>query len=303
MSLCTILIPTHRHQYLSRSIRYFQQFDFPIVYCDSSDQAWSERLPGNIQYLHCPKLNFAQKILFALQKIGTPYVTLCADDDFLNENALHEGLSQLEMKPRLTAAVGRTLAFDDIEPDKFYQIGSNAPWPEVEGECEDNLKNYMSNYHQILWSLFRKDILQTAMNMVDKAKFENDNFIELVISTLCAGNGGIAMLDDWWEAREITTLQQHWGQRNRTISFEYLADSTSKEDVSRFLEIIDAELGVGCGRLVLGAYAKEAPKGGASFVRKLISPFIPVCLKRSRLARKRFYVDEKWLRNIRKVYV
>lgn len=80
----TLIVPTHnRHHYLKRSIEYFKELNARVIYCDSSQVKYSGVLPSNIEYLHTPNLNFAEKILNAISVVNTSKIALCADDDFI----------------------------------------------------------------------------------------------------------------------------------------------------------------------------------------------------------------------------
>src|SRR3989304_8112867 len=90
----TIVIPTYnRYDKLSRLLHYFESSGFPIniIVLDSSidkkkkPEGLQKLLKQqNIEYVDFPsELFLYKKISNGLQKIATPYVVLCADDDFI----------------------------------------------------------------------------------------------------------------------------------------------------------------------------------------------------------------------------
>ncbi len=213
----TIVVPSHnRHQYLERSIKYFSNFEANIIYVDSSAQPYTKKLPHNICYFHLPFLSFPEKALFAIKQCHTEYIAFCADDDFLIESSLLIGITNLNANKKLTASVGHYLAFNENFNGEFFKPGKHVDWPDVERDCQKNIINYLSNYHQILWALYRRSTIELAYETIVKSKFSNDNFIELVIATVCAGTGGVSFIDQYWGVRELSA-DDHWGLRHSSL--------------------------------------------------------------------------------------
>jgi glycosyltransferase domain-containing protein len=94
----TILIPTHnRPAYLKRSLDWFLSGGFRVIVADSTrtlNDEVSQLQNSKLTYLHRPGGYevYTAKIYEALRLVDTPYVALCADDDFI----LYEGLEQGE---------------------------------------------------------------------------------------------------------------------------------------------------------------------------------------------------------------
>ena len=112
----TIIIPTHeRHTLLERSIHYYTLMNVSVLIVDSSPMPLTVKLPENIDYLHLAEFFFGDKIYYALDKIDTPYACLCADDDFLTENGLYEGLNFLENHEDYESVHGQYINFDPAD--------------------------------------------------------------------------------------------------------------------------------------------------------------------------------------------
>lgn len=253
-----IIIPTHdRHNYLVRSLKYYSGFNCQVFVCDSSAQRYSQTLPANVSYHHLPGQRFAEKILYALTISSHPFLALSPDDDFLFEESLTLGMEALEANSRARACVGDVLSFPDVPPFRIVSHDSSAGVTDaVSNDSSKNIRNYLLNYHQILWGMFRRDALQKCFSVIAEADYSNENFFEMTIATICAGDGGIHYLDDLWILRELS-LSEHWGTRHRQIGREINLEMDI--DVAKFRRLIDAELFDGAAEVALNAYLEGRP--------------------------------------------
>ena len=111
----TLIIPTHnRHEYLKRSMVYYDKLNAKVIYTDSTGEPYVYPVKGgNILYLHLPGQTFAQKILNSLNEfVNTEYVALCADDDFILIESLYEAYNVVLENPEISTIVGRRLLFN-----------------------------------------------------------------------------------------------------------------------------------------------------------------------------------------------
>lgn len=251
-NLC-IVIPTHeRHQYLARCIGYYGKFDCSVMVCDSSAGVYQAAFPDNVIYCHLPGKMFAEKILFALSACTQDFIALSPDDDFLFEEALYKGLEVLHQRLNVQACVGDVLGYPDIPP---FRVVSRASGSGVinatSADPKMNIQNYLFNYHQILWSLFRREALEVSFSLIRKAAFSNENFFELTIAAICAGKGGVYYMDDYWILRELSSIA-HWGTKHKPLTRVESIESHS--DMISYLELVDNELFPGAGELALSSY-------------------------------------------------
>lgn len=185
MKSLTIIIPTHeRHDYLRRSMAYFSEFDVSILYMDSSKYKFKGKVGSNIEYIHCPALQFSQKVRKALDYTKSELIAFCADDDFLLKESLQKGQKIMNENAQLGAVVGNFVGFTERFDGRFFELYPKRKLvPVKSGDAKFNVENYLSNYHQILWGLFRRDVIKIAYDIIEQSKFKNDNFIEMVIAT------------------------------------------------------------------------------------------------------------------------
>jgi glycosyltransferase domain-containing protein len=114
--MVTLIIPTlDRPNLLLRAIDYYQHFDCNVLIVDSSDNKFIHKFPGNITYKHLPKACWTGKLYEAAKNIITPYVCIVADDDYLLESSLKEGIFFLGNNPEYASAQGRYYKFELIE--------------------------------------------------------------------------------------------------------------------------------------------------------------------------------------------
>ena len=114
--MVTLIIPTlDRQDLLLRAIDYYQHFDCNVLIADSSDNKFVHKFPDNITYKHLPKACWTEKLYEAAKDIVTPYVCLAADDDYLLESSLKEGIFFLGNNLEYASAQGRYYKFELIE--------------------------------------------------------------------------------------------------------------------------------------------------------------------------------------------
>tara|TARA_R100001377_G_scaffold85267_1_gene71136 strand:+ start:1144 stop:2040 length:897 start_codon:yes stop_codon:yes gene_type:complete len=243
--LLTIIIPTHnRHHYLERVVKYYSNFEFNIYIIDSShDEFIMDNWPSHIDYKHLPGSVFHDKILFGCDDIDSDLIALCADDDFLFANALRKAVKQMERNVNISVSFGEFIFFDSENSSRFYSV--NLPKPSsislLKGGKTSRLKHFMDNYSQILWSLYRKDILINSFEAIKSSKFSNDNFIESIISCVAISKGELNFMAEQFGVREINP-NEHWGTRHSVISSKDELDILSfKNEITKFENIEFAE--------------------------------------------------------------
>lgn len=255
MKSLTLIIPTHNRQnYLPRSISYYSSINFDVIYCDSTVEAYDFDTPLNISYLHLPNYSFSQKILHVLEKVNTSFVALCADDDFVLSSALSLGYEIISKNNNVTTVIGNIVQFHEKFDNYFF---TNTIYDSINFNStpNKNVEKFLCDYRQILWGIYKKDILINSFKILNEVKFNNDNFFELVISVLSAYNGEIKFLNNILSARELST-QEHWATRHQSL-FYYSTSKTIQDDFKKFEIVIDKNTEQGIGRLAISSYLKS----------------------------------------------
>jgi glycosyltransferase domain-containing protein len=89
--LVTVIIPVYQRQStLHRLLNYYRDLDCTILVADSSEKIFSdwELYKDFTTYLHNPYWRLHKKIAEVTDMVKTPYVQLCADDDFILKSSI-----------------------------------------------------------------------------------------------------------------------------------------------------------------------------------------------------------------------
>lgn len=294
-SLFTIVVPTHnRHDCIDRSIKYFSDSSIKIIYFDSTEIKYKGKIPDNVTYYHNPRLKFSEKISYCLDKVKTPLVALSADDDFLEIDSLIKGTKFLNKNLDYVSVTGEFLFF--LKPyDNFFYKKNKKPFHSIVSinPCE-RASLFFINYFQILWGLYRLDILKKSFEVLNNIKPENDNFIELTLGSILCYHGKIHYSSDIWGFREVN-LESTWGLRHKPINFiNYIFDTELKSQVKLFENYIDKFTSKEFGKTVIKSYLNLNFKNQIYLLlKRVISIFVFFILRYSPKDRFSYYHNEK----------
>jgi glycosyltransferase domain-containing protein len=167
-SVTLILILHNRHKNLARLLEFYKDFSSPIIIADSSSEKYKlneERY--KVQHLYTPGYSFTKKIENALSIVKTPFVVMCADDDFIIVNSIYKCVAFLEANNDYTIAQGMAIQYkkDSITTSKI-ELGllyrNNIVYDVENGEPFKRLQNFFKNYRSVLYAVHRTDILSIA---------------------------------------------------------------------------------------------------------------------------------------------
>ena len=167
-SKISIVIPTHnRPEYIARAIDYWANFDVDLFIADSSSQ-YSKPEKFNGIYYHTPNLNFSEKLYFVLKEIKTPYVALCADDDFILKSGMLSSIKYLDKHKDFSSAQGRMVAFylDDENLVQYYPAYTKAMNYEINHEkASVRIQQSMDQYMHIFYAVHRIESLRESFKL------------------------------------------------------------------------------------------------------------------------------------------
>jgi glycosyltransferase domain-containing protein len=286
MNNFTLIIPTHnRHNYLKRSIMYFENIAASVIYCDSSEVKYEGMFGNNMVYLHLPNNNFSEKILQALGIVKTDYVALCADDDFILIDALYQGIDILTQSSSHETVLGFSIAFHEKFDGQYYCVKKLPELIDLNFTPEKNTKLFFNNYQQVLWGMYNKDIVEKTFRIIKEGKFNNENFIELVLGAIACYSGGIKILENVWSVRELSA-KEHWGDKHKGITRAYF-DRTNRNDFKQFKIQTDKHTYNGFSKLILESYLNLTITNKCkffikSFLKKSILSFLFTAKKKQK---------------------
>lgn len=261
----TIVIPTYnRNYYLSRILEYLKINSIKnIIIADSSSPEKHEinkkcikkLFKNNVQYIWHQEnefaLNYYKKILFALKKVDTPYVTLCADKDFPIIPGIRKCMEYLDKNPDYNVADGSFYSFSPnyLKKELMWirkyrnkiSIDSNNPISRIE--------TLLNNCTPIFYSLHRTNVL--CRNIHEVTKYAPDaRFGEYLVDTLSVSSGKYAHLNvDYW-CREsgyplssnfrLPTFLDYWNEGSFDAKIKQLKDGLYANFPNNSIEDIDA---------------------------------------------------------------
>ncbi|MEI7605816.1 MAG: TIGR00180 family glycosyltransferase [Rhodospirillaceae bacterium] len=227
---CTILIPTHnRHHYLKRCLQWFLEFGYPIVIADSSARQWESELRRHpsITYIWHPGGFdcYLPKLKMALDTIATPYMAMCADDDFILHEGIRKAVAFLEDNPDYSFAQGYSY---------LYQVfGARAAlWPlyyPSRGAFQDDwMERVAARNDTIYYGVNRTAHLKKAVEFLVRQDFSGIvdsavGFFDFALTSTVARQGKLKRLPVPFGLREYSPLVSAVGTRYRTIVTDKVA--------------------------------------------------------------------------------
>lgn len=222
---CTILVPTHnRHHYLDRCIGWFLQFGCPIVVADSSSSEWNSDLRGkpSVRYLHKPAVAFeryCEKMYEALDRVETPLVAICADDDLIAESGLHDSVQFLRAHPDYSFSQGYAYTFQEIGG---RLVLTPMPYGSHDIVSESWIERVELARSTVFYGVNRTDLLKRAFDFLRQQDFReipyaSAGFIDFCITALAAKGGKFKRCPVPFGFREYSPVVSAVGTRHRTI--------------------------------------------------------------------------------------
>lgn len=164
----SLLIPTHnRHPYLKRALAYYSDAGFRTYIVDSSPQAFHLQEQPDLVYYHMPGVSLTGKIAAALEVIQTPYIVMCADDDFLLPERVLDCMDFLEAHPEYASVAGNSICYkkNSIASGKVdfaamytsrlsYEVTDKAPL--------DRIRAFFNPYRGAFYAVHRTAVLRKA---------------------------------------------------------------------------------------------------------------------------------------------
>jgi glycosyltransferase domain-containing protein len=201
----TCVIPTHnRPQFLRRLLHCYAQIppNFRFFVADSSGPAAAAEnravIEGvqptlDVTYEHFD-LNFTAKCAHALQRVPTPYVVFCADDDYVFSRTAGQCVEFLKQEPAFESAQGRTVEVRPKHPAwcsrvlKGYSIEHDVPFV----RCRQLAATWFTNFYAVYRTATLREIFRlTAENTNSALGYQ---LPEMLVSQLSVLRGKLKVL-------------------------------------------------------------------------------------------------------------
>jgi glycosyltransferase domain-containing protein len=293
MPASTIIIPTHnRPQFLKRLLLFLSRVQCPssIVVVDSSDSSNASlsavvvddvqsQLP--INYIH-NRQRFEVKCMETLQATLTPYVVLCADDDFINPFAIEPCISFLEDNPDYAIARGvQFIQTTDrerrIKPARFRDLDVSDP--------ARRFSYFSDNWYSTFYCVHRTPELLSDFQITCEHTNSEHSIIlpELLLTYLSVIRGCTRYLPHFYGMRQshanaasciapkitdTTNYDAHYRRFTQCVARELSAASTLSQDESNRL----VERCHGRNRATWESGAGKKQSGMAGVIREIARP-------------------------------
>lgn len=246
LSQVTVVIPAHnRPERLRRLLYYYSETNINVIVSDSSKCVFPflAEFP-NIVYEHYANETFIIKINKILDRIITPYVFFCADDDFIVPEAISEIVDFMDENRDYCSAQGHYLTFKETKRGlqfspryiRFFDKDINGDNP------VDRLMQYKNAYASNLYSIIRTDVFKRmylACMENDLPIFQNLYLAEWYFIIYSLMHGKHKTLPYFYSAREEIEASA----ATTTIPFEVVkASDAYKKEYNGFLAILSKEL-------------------------------------------------------------
>jgi len=270
----TILIPTYnRPEYLARTLCFLkvQKICIPIIVADGSspNEAQKNRRAcidygDEVEYFHVPSpsdsagawQNFCERYLKAVDRVKTPYVANCADDDLLVADSATRCAEFLDKHRGFVACHGVYLGFRylprGILVDSFHYEGPSIDGGEAGARLIQLHARYESPYYAVFRTAAQRVIIRQAMQLTPV------NFVEIHHSTLAVLTGKIKRLDEVYYLRNLSVTPHsrefggwyQWLAKDFDQFFDYYRNHR-KRAIDYALSLPDASLDAATYRMAI----------------------------------------------------
>lgn len=251
----TIVIPTYnRNYFLSRSLCYFFNNNFNnLIIADSSDPKKAETNKSlvesisndDILYNWLPEKEYGSqffyKVFTAIEKVQTPYATLCSDKDFPILSGICKCIEYLDENTDYHIADGIYYHFRiDYSSNNLQWMKGYTKKETISSESPIiRINKLLKNYSPLTYSVHRTDTLyevfSTALDYIDDVRFG-----ELYTGVFPLISGKYACLNTPYWCREINPLN------SSSLIFprisEFIKDGTFNEKYRKFREGLHSNL-------------------------------------------------------------
>jgi len=232
----TIIILSHfHHAYLYRILDYYQEVDVNILVADSSNKVFpSCECYKNLQYHNYPGLPFCEKMAKIFHHVITPYVVLCADDDFIIPSAINYSLKFLDANPKYCSVQGHCVAFSKVEKVQVYPLYQEHFGYDINGTtAKERINQSFNPYMHQFYSVHRTENLKFFFQEIH-SQFTNQAMGELGMVLISAINGKHKILPIFYTARDSFKNPERYIPPNLA---QIISDPELRKEYEIFVEL------------------------------------------------------------------
>lgn len=256
----TVIIPEHnRPERLKRLLDYLLSKDCQIVVSDSSNERfkYEHLFKDRIEYVFLPQSQLAEKLVAIEKIVKTPYVVMCADDDFVIPATVNKIIDFLDAHPDYSSGQGLYAFYDTstILYEAYPQLYSNSL---SENDSKERVLHLGKNYYQFYYAVYRKDLFfetfKKIVNIDGCSLIKNLCILEMYMALYGAASSKHIVVNDLFNVREyIKNSAGHWV----TNLHDLLANNQCNEEINTMYTVIDSLIHNNSGELSI---SREAVK-------------------------------------------
>lgn len=206
----TIIIPEHnRPHHLKRLLEYYLDYGIKIIVADSSIQefCYLKEYEQRIVYRYYPRICLAEKIFHILPLITTPYVLMCADDDFILPVTVGLITDFLDRHSDYNSGQGIYGDFDPYDSSLRLAIRySHMLDVQIDNDKgRERILHLMGNYFQYYYCVYRTSAFKAVYTSVidnNRARINNLCLLECFVSSYPAIAGKHIIMPVLYAIRE-----------------------------------------------------------------------------------------------------
>lgn len=279
----SLVIPTYcRPDFLKRLLGYFssERADFSIYVIDSSPASKQEEIRKvveaasdtlQVQWFHSSSHFPAgveplvhEKVEWGLSMVQTPYVAMCADDDFLVPSSLTKCVDFLDQDLSFSCARGKIYEFLVERATAKVEFRPVPTLPSIESnDTRERLWSAAREYQQTFYAVFRTPMLLDIERRLPLRLQRTPSWVdELAFTTLSAVFGKVARLDLPYEFRELHA--ENYGRKVPRWP-EMLIDPEQRPFIDDYLTTLADALKDTCPNLQPGEAEKTSKESLIAF--------------------------------------
>lgn len=205
MGKFTLIILEHNtDSYLKRSISYYEKLNAPIIIADSSSTKKDWHFPSdNFSYFHFPQLSFPEKMEQVINLVNTPYVVMCANDDFILPDSINKCIDFLEVNQDYSVAQGKIIRFYNKKylNNIRFELMYDGDFSNESDNFKDRLKKIFNPYKTTFYGIHRTALLKNTVKDISK-KINNAFLTEYIVTISHVLNGKYKDLPFLYQIRE-----------------------------------------------------------------------------------------------------
>ena len=239
----TIIIATYgdRHNFLFRTLRYWNQSDAKVIIVDGSISKLSQEdldfFSNPIQYYHLPNLDYYSRLRIAISNAETKYVIMHPDDDVNYKTVVLKCLIELGNNKELYACDGVYSWFSYFKGE-LYSLFENSVTKTQIPLSDDPVQRLEASFHGVfLYGVWKTEMLKICFKRWPH-KVSSPAVFCMVFQWCLAYLGKWKTLNElmWMRSYEVEPASDRDGIKRSFYFHEWYHGKTYKDEVNETID-------------------------------------------------------------------